>query len=127
MVLALLGLIGWFAFDHSAPGALIAGIAGAWGTMKAKLFGGDRIDLEKEIGKVEDEHAAKREEWANIKGQYDEQYRAMRARMDYLDYKSALLSEQLGSLDADEQQRLDKVRNMTADEKTTRFNELLGD
>jgi hypothetical protein len=109
IAVGVLGLLAWVAFDHSAPGAFIAGLAGLVGGFKAKLFG-------KSAGEIREEHRAKRETWAVEAAEYEEKLSALEARMEYLDYRSAKLAMLLKDLDAEEAGKLKEIASKTPDE-----------
>ncbi|UCD37377.1 MAG: hypothetical protein JSW54_11170 [Fidelibacterota bacterium] len=117
VIIGILGLLGYVAFN-GAPGALIGGLAGIWASFKSKLFG-------KSATEITAEHVEKREEWARIKEEYDSNFRALKARMDYLDYRSAEISLQLKELDEEEQTRINKIRNLSREERVELANYLL--
>jgi len=123
VILAILGLLGYLAFSEKSPGSLIAGIVGIWAAIKSKVF--NTKSLGEEIAEVEQEHALKREEWNRVKEEYDSQFRVFRARMDYLDLKSAKISEQISDLDEEEVKKLEEIKNMSREEKLKLFENLI--
>jgi len=123
VILAVLGLLGYLAFSQKSPGSLIAGIAGIWAAIKSKIF--NTNSLGEEIAEVEQEHALKREEWNRVKEEYDSQFRVFKARMDYLDLKSAKISEQISDLDEEEVQKLEEIKNMSREDKLKLFENLI--
>ena len=52
-MVGVLLLLGWLAWDKSAPGALIAGIAGIWGAIKANIFGKNKEEIKIENAKLQ--------------------------------------------------------------------------
>lgn len=112
VALAVLGFLGWLAIDKSAPAAIIGGLATIWGAVEAKLFGGGK-GREKILAANE----AKQAEWSRMKEDFEHKYSLIRARLDYLDVKSATLSQKLNSLDIEEKAALEKIDKMTAEEK----------
>ena len=106
------------AWDKSAPGALIAGIAGIWGALKANLFGGSKED-------IKEEHTKKRTEWAVTKSRFDQQVEQLNERMEHLDYRSRQVTERLKKLDVIENVKLQSVKNMSAQEKARLLDNLI--
>ncbi len=123
IILAILGLLGYLAFSEKSPGSLIAGIVGIWAAIKSKIF--NTKSLSEEIQEVEQEHALKREDWNRVKEEYDSQFRVFKARMDYLDLKSAKISEQISDLDEEEVQKLEEIKNMSREDKLKLFESLI--
>ena len=117
IAVGLLALLALVAFRSAAPGILLGGGAGLWAAVKARIFGPS-------AAQVQEEHAQKRIEWADIKETYDNRIAALRARMDYLDYKSAILASQIGDLDSEQQARLNKLRTLSDGEKLELFRRL---
>ena len=72
--------------------------------------------MEEEISTIETEHAAKRKNWALMKEEYDSKFNALKARMDYLDYKSATIAKQISSLDTAQKEALKKNSNLSDDD-----------
>lgn len=104
-------------------GAIFAFIAGGFATLKSKLFK-TSSNVDELIAEVEDEHAVKRQEWQNMKDEYDSKYNALKARMDYLDYKSALISQEISDLDEVEKNALERNHNLTEEEILSRLRNL---
>jgi len=123
VILAVLGLLGYLAFSQKSPGSLIAGIVGIWAAIKSKIF--NTKSLGEEIQEVEQEHALKREEWNRVKEEYDSQFKVFKARMDYLDLKSAKISEQISDLDEEEVKKLEEIKNMSREDKLKLFENLI--
>ncbi len=122
VILGVLFLLSYFIFDGGTPGGIIAGIAGGWAAFKSKIF--STKSLKEEIEEVEEEHAIKRDEWKRIKEEYNSRFQALKARMDYLDYRSAKISGQLGELDEEEKKKLEEIDNITLDERLRRINDI---
>jgi hypothetical protein len=78
-------------------------------------------DLKDRVEKIQEEHTLKREEWNRIKEEYDSKFRALKARMDYLDYRSAKISEEIGDLDTVEKQALQNNAKLTDEEILARL------
>lgn len=118
VLIGILALLGWVAWDKSAPGALIAGIAGIWGAIKANLFGSSEE-------KIREEHTKKLAEWALTKSEFDHQVEHLKERMENLDFRSKKITEQLKKLDAIETAKLKNVENMSPQEKARLLDSIL--
>ncbi len=116
IIIVLLGVAVLVIFKPEMIGQAFAALAGGFAAFKAKLFNSSRINVEEEIASIETEHAAKRKNWELMREEYDSKFKALKARMDYLDYKSATISKQLGNLDASEKEALKKNTELTDDE-----------
>ena len=103
-------------FKPDIIGQAFAALAGGFAAFKAKLFNSSRVNVEEEIAAIETEHEAKRKNWQLMKDEYDSKFEALKARMDYLDYKSATISKQIGSLNTSEKEALKKNTELTDDE-----------
>ena len=114
IILVLLGLLIYGSFDISGPGSLIGGLAVLWAGVKSKIFG--IKSTEEKIELIKQEHQQKRENWNQAKEEYDTKFRALEAQMKYLDYRSALISDKLNSLNDYEQKKLKEVQNASNDE-----------
>lgn len=95
-------------------GAIFASIAGGFAVFKSKLFNSSSV--EEQIAAVENEHAEKRENWQNIKEEFDSKYSALKARMDYIDYKSARILSEISNLDEEQKRAVKKDLSATNDE-----------
>lgn len=115
IVLGVLFLLSYFIFTDGTPGALIAGLAAGFAAFKSKAF--NMKSLKEEISDIEGEHTTKRKEWDQIKDEYDSRFRALKARMDYLDYSSLRIREKIENLDEQEQQDLKALENKSIEEK----------
>jgi hypothetical protein len=73
---------------------------------------------------IESEHGIKRQEWNQVKEEYDSKFKAIKARMDYLDYRSAKISDQIGDLDEAERKAIEANNDLTDDEILERLNNL---
>jgi len=104
-------------------GAIFAAVAGGFATLKSKLFKSGKT-VEDQIADIEEEHAVKREEWQQMKDEYNSRYNALKARMDYLDYRSALISQEIKDLDEIEIQALERNRNLSDEEILRRLRDL---
>lgn len=120
IAVVVLALVALFVYNDKVNlGSIFAGIAGLYAAVKAKLFHTD--PLKERIGQIQDEHAMKREEWNTIKEEYESKFRALKARMDYLDYRSAKLANEIADLDETERQALQKNANLTDEEILARL------
>jgi hypothetical protein len=120
ITVVILAIIALFVFsDKVSLGPIIAGAAGLFAAIKARLFGSG--DLKERVEKIQEEHTLKREEWNRIKEEYDSKFRALKARMDYLDYRSAKISEEIGDLDTVEKQALQNNAKLTDEEILARL------
>ena len=96
-------------------GSIMASIAAGFAAFKAKLFGPNQ-SVQEQIQTVETEHRKKRENWDLLKEEFDSKYNALKARMDYLDYKSALIAREIKDLDEVERQAIEDNHNLTDEE-----------
>ena len=117
IVVLIVGVAALIIFKPELIGQAFAALAGGFAAFKAKLFNSSRINVEEEIASIETEHAAKRKNWELMKEEYDSKFEALKARMDYLDFRSAKISQELKDLDEVERKALEKNRNMTSEEK----------
>lgn len=122
VVAAVLFLLIYFVFSGGTPGSLIAGLTGGWAAFKSKAFSAK--DLEEKIEGIETEHSVKREDWQRIQQEYESRFKAMQARMDYLDYRSMKIREQIGSLEQQEKEQLKELDNMSLEEKLNLLNKI---
>ncbi|WP_421765155.1 hypothetical protein [Ekhidna sp.] len=116
IVAVILGVAVLLIFRSDLIGQAFAALAGGFAAFKAKLFNSSKIDVEEEISTIETEHAAKRKNWALMKEEYDSKFNALKARMDYLDYKSATIAKQISSLDTAQKEALKKNSNLSDDD-----------
>lgn len=123
IAVVILGLVALFIFSNKVNlGAIFAGLAGTWAAVKARLFNTE--SLQERVEQIQEEHGIKREEWNRIKEEYDSQFRAIKARMDYLDYRSAKISQEITDLDKAEQQALEGNAKLTDNEILERLRNL---
>ena len=126
ITIIILAVLSMFVFSESLGieiGALFASIAGGFAAFKAKLLG-NTSSVAEQIEKVENEHATKREEWQLLKNEFDSKYNALKARMDYLDYKSALISSEILELDEHEKAAIQNNHNLSEEEILQRLRNL---
>ncbi|MEP0984273.1 hypothetical protein [Ekhidna sp.] len=116
IVAVILGVAVLLIFRSDLIGQAFAALAGGFAAFKAKLFNSSKINVEEEISTIETEHAAKRKNWALMKEEYDSKFNALKARMDYLDYKSATIAKQISSLDTAQKEALKKNSNLSDDD-----------
>lgn len=116
IVVLVVGVAILLIFRGDLVGQAFAALAGGFAAFKSKLFNSSRVNVEEEIKGIEQEHTAKRNDWALLKDEYDSKFNALKARMDYLDYKSATISKKLGELDEAEKIALKKNSNLSDDE-----------
>lgn len=121
IVLILIGTLVYLSFAVSAPGSLIGGLTLLWAGFKSNILG-IKSSTEK-ANEIKQAHASERQEWQNLKNEYDSKLRALEAQMKYLDYKSALLSEQLGDLDDYEQEKIKEIRSASASDLAQQINQ----
>lgn len=115
----ILGVIAIFAFSNILKGievgSVFASLAAGYAAFKSKFFT-SAVNVENQIVDVEQEHAVKREEWKSLKEEYESKYNALRARMDFIDYKSAKIYQEITALDDIQKQALKKDLNSTNNE-----------
>lgn len=123
ITVVILCLVALFIFNDKVNlGAIFAGLAGTWAAVKARLFNTE--PLQERIEQIQEEHGMKRGEWNRIKEEYDSRFRAMKARMDYLDYRSAKITKEIDDLDEAEQQALQANAQLTDNEILERLKNL---
>jgi len=122
IILGIVFLLGYFIFDGGTPGALIAGLASGWAAFRSNAF--SMKGLSEKLTGLEQEHEIKHQEWQGFKDEYDNKYNALKARIDYLDYRTLLIREQLSTLDNEEKEKIGKLKNMTIEEKLKLLGEL---
>lgn len=119
----ILAVVALFVFnDNVSVGGVIAGVTALFAAIKSRIFNNE--PLNERIATIEGEHSIKREEWNQTKEEYDSKFRAMKARMDYLDYRSKKISEQIEDLDDAEQEALKLNEQLTDEEILDRLNNL---
>ncbi len=123
IAVGILALIALFVFsDNVSLGAIIAGGAGLVAAVRARLLQNE--PLAERVQLIEEEHGIKRAEWDAVKEEYDSKFKAIKARMDYLDYRSAKVAEQIKDLDEAEKKALQNNAQLTDDEILNRLNNL---
>jgi hypothetical protein len=104
-------------------GSIFAAVTGGFAAFRAKLFKNSPT-LSEQISEVENEHAVKREEWTRLKEEYESKYAALKARMDYIDYKSAIITSEIKELDEFERKALQRNRQLSDEEILDRLRNL---
>lgn len=112
----ILGLIAIFAFSDILKGlevgSVFAAMAASFAAFKSKIFKSSE-SVDEQIALVGQEHAIKREEWKNLKDEYESKYNALKARMDFIDYKSAKILQEISVLDETQKQAIKNDLNST--------------
>lgn len=121
VILAVIGSLIFVSFKIEGPGTLIGGLAVLWAGMKSKIFG--KKTTEEKIEQIKADHNLKREEWETARQEYDAKFRLLQAKMQYIDYKSALLSEKINHLDDYQKQKLEEVDQANSDQLLEMLNE----
>lgn len=93
-------------------GTVFASLAAGFAAFKSKIFHSS-ADLDAQIAGVEQEHALKREDWNNLKDEFESKYNALKARMDFIDYKSAKILQEISELDETQKQAIKNDLNST--------------
>ena len=96
------------------PGTLIAGLATFFAAMKSRIFGVTKI--ENFIGDVVEEHSAKRNDWKALKEKYDADINALRARMEYQDYRTEHLLQTIRDLDEAEKMAVQDLYDLSEED-----------
>jgi len=120
VVLAVVGVIVFFLIDGKSLGAFIALLTGGWAIIKAKLFSSGKTEQE-----IIQQHETTRQSWDTIKQEYDSSINALKARMDYLDYRSAKISAQINDLKTEEKAKIEQFNQMNDQQKEDFINNLL--
>ena len=116
IVALVVGVAVLLIFKGELVGQAFAALAGGFAAFKSKLFNSSRVNVEEEISNIELEHTKKRNDWTLMREEYDSKFNALKARMDYLDYKSATISKKIGELDEAEKTALKKNSNLSDNE-----------
>lgn len=124
IILAVVGSLIFVSFSTTGPGTLIGGLAVLWAGAKSKIFG--TKTSEDKIEKIKTDHSLKREEWQTAKNEYDAKFRLLQTQMQYIDYKSALISEKIGQLDEYQKKKIQEIQNANSDEVLNMLNERTG-
>ena len=121
IILAVVGSLIFVSFNTTGPGTLVGGLAVLWAGAKSKIFG--TKTSEDKIDKIKTDHSLKREEWQTAKNEYDAKFRLLQTQMQYIDYKSALISEKIGQLDEYQKKKIQEIQNANSDEVLNKLNE----
>lgn len=113
VVLAIVASLILVSFQVEGPGTLIGGLAVLWAGLKSRIFG-TKI-LEEKIEQIKTDHRLKRDGWQQAKKEYDTKFRVLEAQMQYIDYKSALISEKLNQLDDYQKQKIEEIEKANSD------------
>lgn len=116
IVVVLVGVAVLLVFKSEYIGQAFAALGGGFAAFKAKLFNSSKISVEEDISAIETEHTLKRNHWELMKEEYDSKIEALKARMDYLDYKSASISKQIGDLTTAEKEALKRNASLSDEE-----------
>lgn len=112
ILLAIVAVLIFVSLTYTGPGGLIGGITLLWAGFKSKIFGKKISEIK--LNKIKEEHEQKRKLWTEEKEVYETKLRALEAQIRYLDYKSALIAEQLGQLDEYEKEKLREINTASA-------------
>ncbi len=110
-----------FVAGDGTPGTIIAVLAGVWASFKAKLFQFKKSGIDA----ITQQHDIRQDNWSNTKTEYDSKINSMIARMDYLEYKSAKISQQINDLKKEEIEKLNAIDKMNANDKVKFGQELI--
>lgn len=114
VILAVVASLIFVSFKIEGPGTLIGGLAILWAGVKSKIFGNKTS--EEKIEQIKEDHNLKREEWQTAKEEYDSKFRLLQAQMQYIDYKSALISEKIDNLDDYQKEKVTEIENANSDQ-----------
>ncbi len=119
IAIVVLGIVAILAFSNILKGievgAVFASIAAGFAAFKSKIFKSS-IPVVQQIDEITNEHSQKRNEWNIIKEEFDSKYNALKARMDYIDYKSAKILSEISDLDEIQKQAIKKDLKSTNDQ-----------
>lgn len=121
IVLAVVASLIFVSFKIEGPGTLIGGLAVLWAGAKSKIFGSK--NSEDKIEQIKADHNLKRSEWQTAKEEYDSRFRMLQAQMQYIDYKSALISEKISNLDEHQKQKIKEIEDANSDQLLRLLNE----
>lgn len=121
IVVVILSVVALIAFTDINLGAIFASMAGGFAAFKAKLFNNSKANVEEQMAMVESEHLVKRQEWDRIKDEYDSRFKALQAKMEYIDYRTARISQEILDLDDKEAVALSENKNLTEEEILNRL------
>lgn len=121
IILTVVASLIFVSFKIEGPGTLIGGLAVLWAGVKSKVFGSK--NTEEKIEQIKTEHSIKREEWTAAKEDYDSRFRLLQAQMQYIDYKSALISEKINQLDDYQKKKILEIEQADSDQLLKLLNE----
>ncbi len=121
IVLAVVASLILVSFKIEGPGTLIGGLAVLWAGAKSKIFG--TKNSEDKIERIKADHNLKRSEWQTAKEEYDSRFRMLQAQMQYIDYKSALISEKISNLDDHQKKKIKEIEEANSDQLLKLLNE----
>gem|GEM_PF-3399861 len=121
IILAIVASLIFVSFKIEGPGTLIGGLAVLWAGAKSKIFGSN--NTEDKIEKIKADHHLKRDEWQTAKEEYDSKFRLLQAQMQYIDYKSALISEKNSHLDEYQKKKIEEIEHADSDQLLKLLNE----
>ncbi len=121
IVLAVVASLILVSFKIEGPGTLIGGLAVLWAGAKSKIFGSK--NTEDKIDQIKADHHLKRDEWQTAKEEYDSRFRMLQAQMQYIDYKSALISEKISNLDDHQKKKIKEIEEANSDQLLKLLNE----
>ena len=114
VILAVVASLIFVSFKIEGPGTLIGGLAILWAGVKSKIFGNKTS--EEKIEQIKEDHNLKREEWQTAKEEYDSKFRLLQAQMQYIDYKSALISEKIDNLDDYQKEKVAEIESANSEQ-----------
>ncbi|WP_422361976.1 hypothetical protein [Reichenbachiella sp.] len=121
IVLAVILAVVLVVFFKAEIGAVFATMIGGLAAFKAKLFNSSKVNVEEQMAQVDHEHSIKREEWDRVKDEYDSKFEALKAKMEYIDYKTARIRQEILDVDQQEHEALAKNKTLTEEEILTRL------
>jgi hypothetical protein len=124
IVLAVVGSLIFVSFKVEGPGSLIGGLAVLWAAVKSNVFG--RKSSEEKVEQIKVDHNLKREEWQATKEEYESKFRLLQAQIQYIDYKSALISEKISNLDDYQKKKIEEIENANSDQLLELLNKRKG-
>ncbi len=99
VILVIIGVVVLLIFRQDLVGQVFAALAGGVAVFKSKFFNSCKTNLEEELGSSESENTQEKNDWRVIKQEYDSKFLERKARIDYLDYRSAKIAKELKSSD----------------------------
>lgn len=121
IVLAVILAVALIVFYKAEIGAVFATMIGGLAAFKAKLFNSSKTNVEEQMAQVDHQHNIKREEWDRVREEYDSKFEALKAKMEYIDYKTARIRQEILDVDQQEHEALSKNKTLTEEEILTRL------